>query len=57
MEIIIEKKINPGRIAFNPFIASNRSYVVFPLRDTFTIEKIRQLLEKSSKYIEDKCSH
>ena len=38
-EIIIEiKQFNPGRLAFNPFIASNRIYMVFPLRDTFTIE-------------------
>ena len=38
-EIIIEiKPFNSGQIAFIPFIASNRSYMVFPLRDTFTIE-------------------
>ena len=31
MEIIIEiKQFNPGRIAFNPFIGNNRSYMVFP---------------------------
>ena len=27
----------PGRMALNPFIASNRRYKVFPLRDTFNI--------------------
>ena len=38
-EIINEiKQFNPGRKAFNPFIASDLSYMVFPLRDTFTIE-------------------
>ena len=25
-------------MAFDPFIASNRRYKVFPLKDTFTIE-------------------
>ena len=38
-DIIIEiKQLNSGRIASNPCIASNRRYMVFPLRDTFTIE-------------------
>ena len=38
-EIIIEiKQLYPGQMALNPFIASNRRYKVFPLRDTFTIE-------------------
>ena len=38
-EIIIEiKQLNTGRIAFISFIASNRRYMVFPLRDHFIIE-------------------
>ena len=38
-EMIIEiKQFNPGRIALNPFIASNRRYMVFPLKDHFIIE-------------------
>ena len=37
--------------------------MVFPLRDHFVVEnrlldlKIRQMVKKSSKYIENKCSH
>ena len=39
MEIIIEmKKWNTGRMASYPFIESDRRYVVFPLRDDFSIE-------------------
>ena len=38
-QIIIEiKQFNPGRIALNPFIAGKHRYMVFPLRDSFTIE-------------------
>ena len=38
-EIIIEiKQFNPGRMASHPFIESYRRYMVFPLRDTFTIK-------------------
>ena len=38
-EIIIEiKQFNPGRMAPHPFIASNHRYMVFSLRDTFTIK-------------------
>ena len=38
-EIIIEMKQSySGRIASNPFIASNRRYMVFPLRDHFFIK-------------------
>ena len=38
-EIIIEiKQLYSGRIASKPFIASNRRYMVFPLRDFFFIE-------------------
>ena len=38
-EIIIEiKQLYSGRIASNPFIASNRRYMVYPLRDDFPIE-------------------
>ena len=33
-----EKQLYYGRIASNPYIASNHRYMVFPLRDTFTIE-------------------
>ena len=40
-EIIIEmKQLYSGRIASNPFIASNRRYMLFPLRYTFTIENV-----------------
>ena len=47
-EIIIEiKQLYSGRIASNPFIASNRRYMVFPLRDHVFIE---------NGYIENKCS-
>ena len=36
-EIIIEiNQLYSGRIASNPFIASNRRYMVFPLRDHFS---------------------
>ena len=38
-EIIIEEnQLYSGRIASNPFIASNRRYMVLPLRDHFFIE-------------------
>ena len=41
-EIIIEiKHLNTGRIAFISFIASNRRYMVFPLRDHFIIKKFK----------------
>ena len=63
-EIVIEiKQLYSGPMASNPFIASNRRYMVFPLRDHFIIEngvldyKIRQMVKTSSKYIENKCSH
>ena len=37
-EIVIEiKQVYSGRMASNPFIASNRKYLVFPLRDHFII--------------------
>ena len=40
-DIIIEiKQLYSGRMASNPFIASNHRYIVFPLRDTFTIENV-----------------
>ena len=40
-EIIIEiKQFNFGRMASHPFIEGNRRYMVFPLRDTFTIENV-----------------
>ena len=64
-EIVIKIKqlgLYSGRMALNPFIASNRRYMVFPLRDHFIIENglldkiIRQMLKKSSKYIVNKCS-
>ena len=39
-EIIIEiKQLYSGRIASNPFIASNGRYMLYPLRDDFPIEK------------------
>ena len=38
-ELIIKiKSFNPGRMASHPFIESNLRYMVFPMRDTFTIE-------------------
>ena len=38
-EIVIEiRQLYSGRIASNPFIASYRRYIVFPLRDHFIIE-------------------
>ena len=38
-EIIIEiKQLYSGRIASNPFIASNHRYMVYPLREDFPIE-------------------
>ena len=38
-EIIIEiKQFNFGRMASHPFIKSNSRYMVFPLRNPFTIE-------------------
>ena len=39
IEIIIEiKQLYSGRMASNPFIPSNRRYMVFPLRDHFFVE-------------------
>ena len=39
-EIIIEiKQVNIGRMASHSFIENNRRYMMFPLRDHFTIEK------------------
>ena len=38
-KIIIEiKQLYSGRIASNPFIANNRRYMVYPLRDDIPIE-------------------
>ena len=40
-EITIEiKQLYSGRIALNPFIASNHRYMVYPLRDDFPIENV-----------------
>ena len=32
------EKFNPGRMASHSFIENNRRFMVFPLRDHFTIE-------------------
>ena len=40
-EIIIEiNQLYSGRIASNPFIESNHRHMVFPLKDTFSIENV-----------------
>ena len=47
MEIVIEiRQLYSGRIESNPFIASNRRYIVFPLRDHFIIEN--ELIDKKN---------
>ena len=63
-EIIIEiKQLYSGRIASNPFIASNSRYMVFPLSNAFLIEnghfglKHKRNRRKSSKSIEHKSTH
>ena len=38
--IIVIKQLYSGRIALNLFIASNRRYMVYPLRDDFPIENV-----------------
>ena len=60
-EIIIEiKQFNPGQIAFNPFIASNRRYMLYPLSDNFSHRKWPFRLKNEvngREIIDNKCTH
>ena len=63
MEIIIEiKQFNPGQMVSHSFMENNRRFMVFPLRDHFTIEdglldyKINGL-KKHQNTSKNKCSH
>ena len=66
------KGANPQRVSteiiieitqFKGITCLYRKYIVYPLKDSFSIEnglgdkEIRVMGKKSSKYIENKCSH